>query len=613
MDSTKEQQAETITTFSLQSTLPRLPVPSLEETVGRFLEWTEPLLTEEQREKTARAAEEFLGPSGEGTLLQKALEEHASREDLPNWLEPFWNDTYLCSTSSLPICSNIFYVLDLPEGKEASGQVERAAALALRGVAAYLALREESFPPSMEGKAPLCMSQYRLLFGASRTPRKGRDFLRNMTSPEENPVRDPRHMMVIRKGRFYRVPLLDSQGRCCSLKALQEALRKIVEDPRPPLPDEESLGLFTAGDRDSWARGREMLLEHAPEENGALLRALEESLFVMALDHEQPATLDDLAAAFLHGDGRSRWFEKTLQFMITPRGEGAINMEHSVTDGSIMSTLGAYLTREGEPAPEISEKEAPLDFLEMIPVFSPEIRKLLRETADAYDELCSKTPLKTLVFEDFGKEVIKSLKVSPDGFVQMGLQLARYRTFGNFCNSYEPVMTRGFLHGRTEAIRTVSLQSCRFVTLMEEGAPLEDRALALREAVEEHVRRAKLCRKGHGVDRHLYGLLQMYRRKGDTLGVKALPSLFLSPGWHVLVRNVLSTSTSAPKGLQLAGFGPVVEEGFGVRYLVFPEKIHFCLSSRVHLEGSLERFRKELLRGYREMRELLEQGVAQEK
>ena len=195
----------------------------------------------------------------------------------------------------------------------------------------------------------------------------------------------------------------------------------------------------------------------------------------------------------------------------------------------------------------------------------------------------------------------------------MGLQLARYRTFGNFCNSYEPVMTRGFLHGRTEAIRTVSPQSCRFVTLMEEAASREDRALALREAVEEHVARAKLCRKGYGVDRHLYGLLQMYRRKGDALGIKALPSLFLSPGWHVLVRNVLSTSTSAPRGLRLAGFGPVVEEGFGVRYLVFPERIHFCLSSRVHLESSLERFRKELLRGYREMRELLEQGGTQEK
>ena len=140
----------------------------------------------------------------------------------------------------------------------------------------------------------------------------------------------------------------------------------------------------------------------------------------MALDHEQPATPDDLAAAFLHGDGRSRWFDKTLQFLITPRGEGAINMEHSVTDGSIMSTLGAYLTSQEECPREYLEEGVPPSCQEMAPALSGEIRKLLREAADAYDELCSKTTLRTLVFDDFGKEVIKSLKVSPDGFVQMG-------------------------------------------------------------------------------------------------------------------------------------------------------------------------------------------------
>ena len=78
-------------------------------------------------------------------------------------------------------------------------------------------------------------------------------------------------MMVLRKGRFYKVSLLDSRGNICSCKALQKVLQEIIEDSRPPLPDEESLGLFTTWNRDAWARGREMLLEHAPEENAALL------------------------------------------------------------------------------------------------------------------------------------------------------------------------------------------------------------------------------------------------------------------------------------------------------------------------------------------------------
>ncbi len=606
MESAHTKFSEGMSTFEHQSTLPHLPVPPLEETVQRFLEWTGPLLSEEQRKKTEKAARDFLDSSGAGPLLQRALEERAGAANMPNWLEPFWDDGYLFGRLSLPIYSNIFYLLENASGEVPPSQAERAATLALRGVAFYRILREESFPPSTERGTPLCMSQYRRIFGASRIPRKGRDVLRNMVSSEAEPVENPRHMMVISKGRFYRLFLLDEKGNPCSYESLRKTLQEILEDPRPPLADEESLGLFTGWNRDCCARARELLLEYVPE-NRELLGALEESLFVMALDHEEPEDRDALGATMLHGDGRSRWFDKTLQFIVTPRGKAAINMEHSGTDGSIMSSLAAFF-RSGSS--EISgfsgENSESLSFQEMVPRLSPELRKLLREAADAYDELCCKTSVRTLFFEDFGKDLLKSLKVSPDAFVQMGLQLARYRTFGSFCTTYEPVMTRRFLHGRTEPIRTVSRESCRFVLLMEEKTSPQEKALALREAAEEHVRRGRVCKDGHGVDRHLYGLLQMYRRKGDCLGVTRLPSLFLSPGWQVLLRNVLSTSTSASEGLELAGFGPVVEEGFGARYLIFPESLHFCLSSRIHLEASLERFREELVRSFREMREILE-------
>ncbi|HOO64624.1 MAG TPA: choline/carnitine O-acyltransferase, partial [Synergistaceae bacterium] len=602
------QPSEQNSTFGNQDVLPRLPVPPLEETVCRFLEWTGPLLSEEEREKTAKAAEEFLSPSGAGASLQKALEVHASRENMPNWLEPFWDDSYLCSRLSLPLYSNIFYLLEAPEEKIFSGQAERAAILALRGAAFYRAIREERFPPNTERGTPLCMSQYRRVFGASRIPRENRDVLRNMISTEADPVVNPRHMVVIRKGRFYVLSLLDEEGELCPYESLRQVLEQIIRDPRPPLPDEESPGLFTTWNRDSWARARELLLEQAPEENRAFLHALEEALFVVVLDHEEPENTTALAASMLHGNGRSRWFDKTLQFIVTPRGRAAINMEHSGTDGSIMSSFAAFLGSDlSEHLSSPEGKTESLSFAELLPVLSRDARKLLGQAADAYDELCCKTAMRTLLFEDFGKDAIKSLRVSPDAFVQMALQLARYRTFGGFCTSYEPVMTRRFLHGRTEAIRTVSRQSCRFVASMEENTSLRERALALREAAEEHVRRGRVCKDGHGVDRHLYGLLQMYRRQGESLGIERLPSLFLSPGWQMLVRNVLSTSTSVSAGLELAGFGPVVDEGFGVRYLVFSGGLHFSLSSRLSLETSLERFRKELARGLREMHALLEE------
>lgn len=45
---------------------------------------------------------------------------------------------------------------------------------------------------------------------------------------------------------------------------------------------------------------------------------------------------------------------------------------------------------------------------------------------------------------------------SPDAFVQMAYQAAYYSLYGRVESTYEPAMTKAFLHGRTEAIRSVT-------------------------------------------------------------------------------------------------------------------------------------------------------------
>lgn len=45
---------------------------------------------------------------------------------------------------------------------------------------------------------------------------------------------------------------------------------------------------------------------------------------------------------------------------------------------------------------------------------------------------------------------------SPDAFVQMAYQAAYFSLYGRTESTYEPAMTKAFLHGRTEAIRTVT-------------------------------------------------------------------------------------------------------------------------------------------------------------
>lgn len=61
---------------------------------------------------------------------------------------------------------------------------------------------------------------------------------------------------------------------------------------------------------------------------------------------------------------------------------------------------------------------------------------------------------------------IGSYKLSPDAFIQMAIQLAWYRTRGEFTATYETVLTRMFKHGRTETLRTLSRESRLWVLKM---------------------------------------------------------------------------------------------------------------------------------------------------
>lgn len=78
--------------------------------------------------------------------------------------------------------------------------------------------------------------------------------------------------------------------------------------------------------------------------------------------------------------------------------------------------------------------------------------------------------IKTLVFNDFGKEKIKTFKCSPDAFVQLALQFAYYKMFGQPCATYESGSTRKFYHGRTETIRSCTSAALAFCQAMEGDA-----------------------------------------------------------------------------------------------------------------------------------------------
>ncbi|KIH44637.1 hypothetical protein ANCDUO_25337, partial [Ancylostoma duodenale] len=77
-----------------------------------------------------------------------------------------------------------------------------------------------------------------------------------------------------------------------------------------------------------------------------------------------------------------------------------------------------------------------------------------------------------------------------------------------------------------------------------------------------------------GFDRHLLGLKITAERLG-----KETPALFEDPGFVRMGNFVLSTSTLSTNTIVFGGFGPVVDDGFGIGYNVSSSRLGAVITS----------------------------------
>lgn len=111
-------------TYARQAELPRLPIPTLAETMQKLTDVVLPALVSSPDEGAAAAAvvREFL--SGPGPALQRALVEYDRRGyasgEFGSYVEEFWNESYLSPDSSVVLNLNPFFVLEGGVSKQAS-------------------------------------------------------------------------------------------------------------------------------------------------------------------------------------------------------------------------------------------------------------------------------------------------------------------------------------------------------------------------------------------------------------------------------------------------------------------------------------------------------------
>ena len=78
------------TMFQHEMSLPRLPVPPLQQTMEKYLLSVRPLLTDEEFACTKAAVDDFRKPDGIGELLQEKLVSRSNK--MENWLVDWWDD-----------------------------------------------------------------------------------------------------------------------------------------------------------------------------------------------------------------------------------------------------------------------------------------------------------------------------------------------------------------------------------------------------------------------------------------------------------------------------------------------------------------------------------------
>ena len=260
-------------------------------------------------------------------------------------MEEFWSDAYLAPDSSVVMNLNPFFVLeDGPDNKKSKDQCSRAASLCFSAIKFASSLKQETIVPDAFRGKPLCMDQFRALFGAARVPKsKERDAV------EVDP--DSSHVVVLQNNQMYFFQALGQDGSVCvneqDILGILEAIRTDATELPPDVTSRRSLGVLTTLPRKEWAAARELVISTSGH-NETALEVVDGALFVLVIDDVKPKDIHEAAANMLHGtyDLRSRddlidyqagsccnrWYDK-LQLIVCNDGRAGINFEHSAIDG----------------------------------------------------------------------------------------------------------------------------------------------------------------------------------------------------------------------------------------------------------------------------------------
>ncbi|GAA5837957.1 hypothetical protein JCM11251_006810 [Rhodosporidiobolus azoricus] len=589
------------TTLKNQGSLPRLPVPTLESTLSRLERSCAPLATDKQREELRRKVEAFQKEGGVGRRLQEQLKKRREDPSRQNWLAEWWDEqAYMAYRDSVVVNVSYYFGFDrLPQSLDNASSVADpafvAASIAKTALEFRRLIAQGLLEPEAAGRTAadgtLCMESYKWAFNACRIPASPSDYAVKTAEAEK----EAQHFVVVKRNRFYSVPIVDEADQEYGVDQLKAAVQSVIEggqDKAPPV------GILTGINRDRWTEAYSHLITSPG--SSASLRSLHTAAFVICLDESSPPSGKDGIVEFSKrlwtgmDEAGNRWWDKPLQWVVFANGEAGFIGEHSCMDGTPTARLNDFLTKRlltGEPGLPSSASSAPAPSATPLP-FDLDSTSL-KQIKDAEQEFAAHIApyeVQYTSYRRYGKDGIKKMGVSPDGWVQMLFQLAYHMTFNRPTATYEAAQTRRFQLGRTETVRILTPESLAFVEacLSSSSAPSTAEKLELlRAAIKAHGQDMKLASAGTGIDRHLFGLKMLAAELPDAERKEVVEEGLL--GDEVVKESGtwrMSTSQIYIRRAPSYGWGPVVGDGLGLPYMIHPESLQLTVTCREAMPGA---------------------------
>ncbi|KAA1084106.1 Carnitine O-acetyltransferase mitochondrial [Puccinia graminis f. sp. tritici] len=427
------------------------------------------------------------------------------------------------------------------------------------------------------------MSGYKWLFNSCRYPLKPSDTAKKFDPQVNN------HLAVIRKGQFFEFSVTKSDGSWLSAVELESQFEKVIKlagSTETTFP----VGALTTQDRDAWADTRVELCNANPH-NANSLERIESSILCVALDDNSPMTRNELGFTLWTGGGKNRFFDKQ-QLIVCENGESGFNAEHSCMDGTPVARMNDWIVEVlankkidlGSSSQANLPAPSPIEF-----VLSDTTKQNILKAITKFGRLMYPHTLEVFDYSSYGSRVIKSqFKSSPDAVAQMIFQLGYYKLFGRVPVTWEPSQTRKFKLGRTEVIRSCSIEALEWCKAMEnDGADWSARLEKFKIAVKAHLSYSQQASEGQAVDRHLLGL-RLSLRPGEEI-----PPLFRDPVYKESTSWKVATSHMPSENFSGFGYGAVVPDGFGLGYAVNKESIRFTITTPTKNGAQLNHYLQE--------------------